>query len=1180
MSVSLDETIVGVSIRRPDLGAVGDGVTDDAPAFDNLASSLTIDPDELLIIPKGVYRIGSDVVITHPIYFHAAVLKPDAGVSVTLARSFEAGIARIFDGDGTVALARGVVAEAHPQWWGAAGDGAADDGPAVQAAADALAASGGELVFPGGEYRFAASRTLATPARLPRGAELRPDEGATVTLSGIEAGPYRVFGGVGSVAFAPGRVVEAYPQWWGAVGDGTTDAAAPVIAASNALLASGGELAFPAGFYRFASSETIQHPVRLLPGAELRPDADTTLTLTEVDAPFTQVFGGAGAVVIARGRVAEAYPQWWGAVGDGGVDDGPAIARAVLAMGASQGALAFPPGAYLISEDLTLGYPVRLFPGASLRPDFGVTLTLSGVEAPLQRVFAGAGTVAFAPGRVAEVYPQWWGAAGDGAADDAAAISTAAGVLAASGGELVFPSGAYRLATSQALESPVRLLRGARLLPDDGTTLTLSGIEAGLYPVFGGDGMVSFAPGTVAEVYPQWWGAVGDGSVDAAPAVAAAEASLAFDCGGELVFPRGSYTLEAALEVTSRVRLATGAELLPGAGVALTLAGGFEAPLRRVFGGEGSVAFAAGTVEAVHPQWWGALADGEADDAPALEAALDAVSADDAWIELRRGSYRLASSLTAPRPVRFRPGARLLLDAGTLTTFCGPVEAGLWQIFGGEGGVAFEPGMVAEVVPQWWGAVADGVTDDAPAFRQASAALTSSGGGRLFVPAGTYLFDSGEPGVTETLAGCIIGVDGVHVDGAGPRSVIQAGPGLDATGDNSNFLLELQGDVLAPYAAARRDCTVSNLRFVGRGVTFPYPSGVHGAPYSQGLRVIDCEFENLGMYGATDHSSSWNGLVTGCVSRKCATAHHVSGTTITHTVVIAGNRTVNCWNAVTVQFGAACTISDNAVFFDAEHVTAPVANMITSAILVMGQKGCVVKGNTIDARKANAVGGVVIPVGIQVGGNYGTADDLTYGYGRSCLVSENVVLGPVSTAILLAGAQQCIVSENQLGDSTSTTRPTNGVTLRENALTGQKSLRNQVHANTIVVYTSAGVGICEVEAKTGDNEIRGNDVVSAPSGSFILANTTAPVSRIFQNRGYLTEASGEASIAAAATSVTVNPGISETLVRKYIRVTPINSMNAAVKFRVTNVTATTFDIAVDVVPGLSGASFSWAYQKT
>jgi hypothetical protein len=72
----------------------------------------------------------------------------------------------------------------------------------------------------------------------------------------------------------------------------------------------------------------------------------------------------------------------------------------------------------------------------------GTTLTLNGsIDAPLQQIFVGEGRVAFGPGRVERVYPQWWGATGDGQADDTAAIQAAIDSIPA--GVVYFAPGSY-----------------------------------------------------------------------------------------------------------------------------------------------------------------------------------------------------------------------------------------------------------------------------------------------------------------------------------------------------------------------------------------------------------------------------------------------------------------------------------------------------------------------------------------------------------------------------------------------------------------------------------------------------------------------------------------------------------------------------------------------------------------
>lgn len=93
--------------------------------------------------------------------------------------------------------------------------------------------------------------------------------------------------------------------------------------------------------------------------------------------------------------------------------------------------------------------------------------------------------------------------------------------------------------------------------------------------------------------------------------------------------------------------------------------------------------------------------------------------------------------------------------------------------------VADKLGDVANIMD--YGAVADGVTDDAPALRAAMAALVAKGGGYLYLPAGTYYLNSGDPrgmamlpitGKNEFYTVCEIG-DGVTVYGDGDATVIK-----------------------------------------------------------------------------------------------------------------------------------------------------------------------------------------------------------------------------------------------------------------------------------------------------------------------------------------------------------------------------------------------------------------------
>jgi hypothetical protein len=108
--------------------------------------------------------------------------------------------------------------------------------------------------------------------------------------------------------------------------------------------------------------------------------------------------------------------------------------------------------------------------------------------------------------------------------------TTLQGAITAIGSNTVIlrvPAGTHTIAADLTIPANVTLKpeRGAILSIDTTKTLTLNGgIEAGLYQIFScaGTGKVVFASGAVKEVYPHWWGAVGNDSVDCSPAFQAA----------------------------------------------------------------------------------------------------------------------------------------------------------------------------------------------------------------------------------------------------------------------------------------------------------------------------------------------------------------------------------------------------------------------------------------------------------------------------------------------------------------------------------------------------------------------------------------------------------------------------------------------------------------------------------
>ena len=133
---------------------------------------------------------------------------------------------------------------------------------------------------------------------------------------------------------------------------------------------------------------------------------------------------------------------------------------------------------------------------------------------------------------------------------------------------------------------------------------------------------------------------------------------------------------------------------------------------------------------------YGAIGDGVIGDRDAIYNAIAA--ANDRELLFPAGTYRVESDLIFGSTVaaRFLNGAKLSIDSGVTATIKGPLEAGLYQIFSGDGSVRIGKGAVPMVYPQWWGAVGDDNTDNSDAFNKALELVKNVG--VLYIPTGTY----------------------------------------------------------------------------------------------------------------------------------------------------------------------------------------------------------------------------------------------------------------------------------------------------------------------------------------------------------------------------------------------------------------------------------------------------------
>lgn len=163
---------------------------------------------------------------------------------------------------------------------------------------------------------------------------------------------------------------------------------------------------------------------------------------------------------------------------------GPTLQEAVTAIGSNNVILRVPVGAYNIADDLTIpdNITIKLERGAILTIANGKTLAFNGgLEAELFQIFTwtGTGEVVFGAGSIKEIYPQWWGAKGDGVTDNTAAIQAAINAVPAKGA-LVFPSGTY-LTGRLRLKSHIKLLGRGGVLQAAGNNAVLSNWDPATY---------------------------------------------------------------------------------------------------------------------------------------------------------------------------------------------------------------------------------------------------------------------------------------------------------------------------------------------------------------------------------------------------------------------------------------------------------------------------------------------------------------------------------------------------------------------------------------------------------------------------------------------------------------------------------------------------------------------------
>lgn len=135
-----------------------------------------------------------------------------------------------------------------------------------------------------------------------------------------------------------------------------------------------------------------------------------------------------GLVAAADSHNAYGHTLRFAAPTNGTTDARTAIANAAT-VAATSGEIIIDPGTYRVASNITLSCAVRFLPGAILKPDSGVTITIAGsFTAGAWKVFdlSAGGTIAFATSATfPDVLPDWYGVNGNVSPFDTAAVQWA-----------------------------------------------------------------------------------------------------------------------------------------------------------------------------------------------------------------------------------------------------------------------------------------------------------------------------------------------------------------------------------------------------------------------------------------------------------------------------------------------------------------------------------------------------------------------------------------------------------------------------------------------------------------------------------------------------------------------------------------------------------------------------------
>lgn len=241
-----------------------------------------------------------------------------------------------------------------------------------------------------------------------------------------------------------------------------------------------------------------------------------------------------------------------------------------------------------------------------------------------------------------------------------------------------------------------------------------------------------------------------------------------------------------------------------------------------------------------------------------FDSLLTAIGDEEAIIVVN-STVTLTANTTAPANVTIRDGGGVFANGSYTMTFNGPFEWGLRQAFTGAVAIIFS--KVLKIIPEWFGAAGDGITDDSSAIQ---ATLYSVGDN----------YDLGDGGVPEIiLTSKYLCNSGLTV----PTRVNLVGSRSHVSGNLNRNAARLIFTGLGTNTKALTigsDIRISGLVISGPGESVSGSYGIYGGELaSEGLgsntQIIDCTIED---FETPVILSRWINVIENCAIDDAITA--------------------------------------------------------------------------------------------------------------------------------------------------------------------------------------------------------------------------------------------------------------------------------------------------------------------